>query len=86
MMMVQVKKFKDTQFMVIERSTYRCYLAQGLRNEKESIYTGFVFLEWGQVVWNTTRKTVSHFYSSDCDVSVGGEGETMDKRENKGKE
>ncbi|XP_050695817.1 hepatoma-derived growth factor-related protein 2-like [Eriocheir sinensis] len=57
MMVVQIKKFKDTQFTVIERSTYRCYLAQGLRNEKESIYTGFVFLEWGQVVWNTTRKT-----------------------------
>ncbi|XP_071525566.1 uncharacterized protein [Panulirus ornatus] len=54
---VQVTKFTDLTFCERTAKDYKCYLARSFQDTERDIYAGFIFLERGKVIWNTTKET-----------------------------
>lgn len=54
----KVSNFEDLSFATLETQQYKCYLAVSLCDEHLDAYGGFIFLERGQLIWNTTKCTV----------------------------
>ncbi|XP_045623962.2 uncharacterized protein [Procambarus clarkii] len=54
---IKVTQFKDLNFIETVSKRCRCYLARCFQDEEFDTYAGFAFVEWGQLVWVTTRET-----------------------------
>ncbi|KAK3868988.1 hypothetical protein Pcinc_025671 [Petrolisthes cinctipes] len=53
-------KFENLSFTPFETKEYKCFLAVSYQDTKLDLYAGFIFIERGNLVWNTTRYT--NFY------------------------
>ncbi|XP_069935911.1 uncharacterized protein [Cherax quadricarinatus] len=54
---IKVMKFSDLNFGTSLTRNCKCHFARSFEDKNRNIYTGFVFLERGQLVWDVTKET-----------------------------
>ncbi|KAK8395882.1 hypothetical protein O3P69_005775 [Scylla paramamosain] len=67
-------KFNDLPFIVLEKKAYRCCVAHGMHNKEKTIFISYLFLERGNIVWNSSGKMTIYVIDGLGTMQVMSEG------------